>query len=169
MEMVLTIFLGIVVCGAVTMMMIAAVAFIQDKKMFSSAPKEAQEVIIPREKELFYGSRAIGWTIMIISFLIILGVFVIGVWDGLRSGFSFWDYFIRFVVICTIYKLYDMIFFDYFFLIKYKFFQFYFPEIESAFEGRKYGFNIVSQLVKLIIIFPAFSALIGGVCTTFLG
>jgi hypothetical protein len=47
---------------AITLMMFSAVAFIQDKKFFSSAPKEAQEVIIPREKELFYGARAIVYT-----------------------------------------------------------------------------------------------------------
>ena len=62
--MVLTIFLSVVVCGAVSLMMISAVAFIQDEKMFSSAPKEAQELILPREKELFYGARAIGWTLI---------------------------------------------------------------------------------------------------------
>ncbi len=61
--MLLTIFLTIVFCVAITLMMFLAVAFIQDKKFFSSAPKEAQEVIIPREKELFYGARIIGWTI----------------------------------------------------------------------------------------------------------
>ncbi len=39
----------------------------------SSAPKEAQEALLPREKELFYGARTIGWTLMIFSFLMILG------------------------------------------------------------------------------------------------
>ena len=42
-------------------MLLAAVAFIQNKKFFSSAPREMQEVIQPREKELFYGTKAIGW------------------------------------------------------------------------------------------------------------
>ncbi|MCR5687940.1 MAG: ATP-binding cassette domain-containing protein [Lachnospiraceae bacterium] len=37
-------------------MMFAAVAFIQDKKFFSSAPKEAVEAIRPRDKELFPGA-----------------------------------------------------------------------------------------------------------------
>ena len=40
--MLLTIFLAIVFCAALSLMLISAIAFIQDKKLFSSAPKEAQ-------------------------------------------------------------------------------------------------------------------------------
>jgi hypothetical protein len=148
-------------------MMISAVAFIQNKKFFSSAPKEAQEAIIPREKELFYGARTVGWVLMIFSMLMILGVGVIAIWDGFRSSFSFWQFFIRFVVIFAAYKIYDMIFFDYFLLMKYHFFQYYFPEVEKVYEGRKYGYNIKSQLIKLLIIFPAASAIAAWICDRF--
>lgn len=165
--MLLTIFLAIVVCAAATMMMISAVAFIQDEKFFSSAPKEAQEAIQPRDKELFYGARAIGWVILSLSFAMIAGVVIIAIWDGFRNAFTFWQFFVRLLVIFTIYKAYDMIFFDYFFLLKFKFFQHYYPEIESAFAGRKYGFNIKSQLLKLLVIFPAVSALAAWICTLF--
>lgn len=53
--MILTIFLAIVFCESMAMMLISAVAFIQDNKFFSSAPKEAQAVLIQRDKEPFYG------------------------------------------------------------------------------------------------------------------
>ena len=66
--MLLTFFLSVVVCGAVSLMMISGIAFIQDIKMFSSAPKEARDVLIPRDRELFYGARTIGWVLMIFSF-----------------------------------------------------------------------------------------------------
>lgn len=62
--MLLTIFLAIVFCAAITLMLISAVAFIQNKKFFSSAPKEAQKVIQPRTEELFYGARTIGWALL---------------------------------------------------------------------------------------------------------
>lgn len=163
--MLLTIFLAIVFCVAITNMMFAAVVFIQDKKLFSSAPKEFQKVIVPREKELFYGAKAIGWALLVFSFILILGVGVISVWDGLRSEYSFWKFFIRFIVIFTVYKLYDMICFDYFLLMKFHFFQFYFPEIEDVAQGRKYGYNIKSQLIKLLIIFPAASAFVAWICS----
>ena len=44
--MLLTVFLAIAFCAAITLMLLSAVVFIQDKKLFSSAPQEAQEVIL---------------------------------------------------------------------------------------------------------------------------
>lgn len=165
--MILTIFLAIVFCASITLMLISAVAFVQDIRFFSSAPKEAQEVLIPRENELFCGARIMGWMLMIFSMLMILGVGVISIWDGFRSGYTFSRFFLRFVLIFTIYKIYDMIYFDYFLLMKFHFFQHYFPEVESVYEGRKYGYNIKSQLLKLLVIFPAASALAAWICTLF--
>ncbi len=165
--MLLTIFLAIVFCAAISLMLLSAVAFIQDIRFFSSAPKEAQKVLQPREQELFYGARAIGWTLMIFSMLMIVGVGVISIWDGFRNDFTFWQFFLRFVFIFTIYKLYDMICFDYFLLCKFRFFQHYYPEVESVYNGRTYGYNIKSQLLKLLVIFPAASALAAWVCTLF--
>lgn len=163
--MLLTVFLAIVLCAAVTLMLLSAVAFIQKKEFFSSAPKGAQEVIEPRETELFYGARAIGWTLMIFAVFMIVGALAIAVWDGFRSGFAFWQFFLRFVLICTIYKVYDMVCFDYFLLMKFHFFQYYFPEVGSVYPLKKYGFNIKSQLLKLLVVFPAASALAAWICT----
>ncbi len=165
--MLLTIFLAIVFCAAISIMLLSAVAFIQDKKFFSSAPKEAQDAVQPRQEELFYGARTIGWTLMIFSFLMILGVGVVSIWDGIRSDFTFFQFFLRFILIFTIYKLYDMICFDYFLLMKFKFFQHYYPELETVYANRKYGYNIKSQLLKLLFIFPAASALAAWICTQF--
>ena len=165
--MLLTVFLSIVFCAAISLMLLSAVAFIQNEKFFSSAPKEAQALLKPRTKELFYGARRVGWTLMLFSFLMIAGVGVISIWDGFRSDFTFRQFFLRFVTIFTIYKLYDMICFDWFLLCRFRFFQFYFPEVESVYTGRKYGYNIKSQLLKLFVIFPAASALAAWICTLF--
>ena len=51
--------------------------------------------------------------------------------------------------------------------MKFKFFQHYFPEVEIVYSGRKYGYNIKSQLLKLLFIFPAASALAAWICTLF--
>ena len=120
--MFLTVFLSIVVCGSVSIMMVSGIAFIQDIKMFSSAPKEARDVLIPRDRELFYGARTIGWVLMLFSFAMILGSLAVALWDGLRNGFTFQQFFTRFVIIFSAYKVYDMIFFDYFLLMRYHFF-----------------------------------------------
>ena len=163
--MLLTIFLAVVFCAAITLMLLAAVAFIQKKELFSSAPKEAREVILPREKEPFYGARTIGWALMGFSVLMILGVGTVSIWDGFRSGFGFWQFFTRFVLIFTIYKVYDMVCFDYFLLMKFRFFQYYYPETESVYPVKKYGFNLKSQLLKLLVVFPAASALAAWICS----
>jgi len=165
--MLLTIFLAIVFCAAITLLLISAVAFVQDTRFFSSAPKEALELLKPRNEELFFGARAMGWVLIILSVLMILGVGVISIWDGFRSGFSFLQFFLRFVLIFTIYKAYDMFFFDWFLLCRFRFFQYYYPEVAPVYDGRKYGFNIKSQLLKLFVIFPAVSALAAWVCTRF--
>ena len=69
---------------------------------------------------------------MAFSVLMILGVGVIAVWDGFRSSFTFPQFFLRFALIFTIYKAYDMVCFDYFLLMKFKFFQYYYPEVEAG-------------------------------------
>ena len=81
------------------------------------------------------------------------------------SLLSFLQFFLRFVLIFDIYKVYDMICFDYFLLMKFRFFQHYFPEVENVYNGRKYGYNIKSQLLKLLLIFPAASALAAFICS----
>lgn len=165
--MLITVFLAVIFCAAITILLISAVVFVQRKEFFSSAPKEVQAAIKPRDKELFYGARAMGWVLMAMSVFIILGVGVVAIWDGFRNGYSFWQFFTRFILIFTIYKLYDMIFFDWFILCRFQFFQHYYPEAGNVLTHRKYGFNLKSQLLKLLLIFPAASALAAWICTLF--
>ena len=47
------------------------------------------------------------------------------------------------------------------------FFQHYYPEVAPVYDGRKYGYNLKSQLLKLFVIFPAASALGAWICTLF--
>ena len=165
--MLLTLFLSIVFCAAITLLLVSAVAFVQDNRFFSSAPKEALEVLKPRDKELFPCARTMGWVMMIISLLMILGVGVIAIWDGFRNDYTFREFFLRFVLIFTIYKAYDMVFFDCFLLCRFHFFQYYYPEVAPVYNGRKYGYNLKSQLLKLLVIFPEVSALAAWICTRF--
>ena len=59
----------------------AAVALVQDKSLFGSAPKDIVDAIQPRE-ERFKGARFLGWSLIILSMLILVAVAVIGIWDG---------------------------------------------------------------------------------------
>ena len=163
--MLMTLFLAIVFCAAITLMLISAVTLIQNEKFLSSAPKEALELLKPRNDEVFFGARAMGWVLMTISILMILGVGAVSIWDGFRNGFSFFQFFLRFVLIFTVYKAYGMIFFDWFLLCRSRFFQHYYPEVSPVYNGRKYGYNLKSQLLKLLVIFPAASALAAWICS----
>ena len=91
--MLLTLFLAIIVCAAVTLMLISAVAFIQDKRLFSSAPKEALALIQPKQNELFSGAHVMGWVLLIFSAVMILGALAVAIWDGFRSGYTLAQFF----------------------------------------------------------------------------
>ena len=165
--MLLTVFLALVFCGAITLLLVSAIAFVQDTRLFSSAPREVRALLQPRKEEPFHGARTMGRVMMIISVLMILGVGAVSIWDGLRSGYTFGQFFLRFVLIFTIYKAYDMVFFDWFLLCRFHFFQHYFPETAPALRNRRYGFNLKSQLLKLLVVFPAASAIAAWICTQF--
>lgn len=45
------------------------------------------------------------------------------------------------------------------------FFQYYYPEVNAVYPLKKYGYNLRSQLLKLLVVFPAVSALVAWICT----
>ena len=47
--MLLTFFLALVFCGAITLLLVSAIAFVQDTRLFSSAPREALALLKPRK------------------------------------------------------------------------------------------------------------------------
>lgn len=53
--MLLTIILSVIVMAGLFLMLIAGVAFIQDKKYFTSAPKDVQDAIL-QERKLYAGT-----------------------------------------------------------------------------------------------------------------
>lgn len=55
-----TLLAACVMMGGLFLMILAAVALIQDKRMFTSAPRDIQEAIVPREQERFPGAHAAG-------------------------------------------------------------------------------------------------------------
>ena len=114
---------------AILLMMLAyflilygAVGFIQDKRFFGSAPKE-NLAAIPDKKERFRGAHLIGWLIEAIAILLFAGAALLVVWDGVRNGFRFWNYFVRFLVMLYCLEIYDILFFDWVLLCHSNFFR----------------------------------------------
>ena len=73
---------------SVCLLLYAAVALIQDRRFFTTAPKDIQAAAI-EHPERFPGAHALGWVLAIISLLAMIGAFVYGGWDGVKNGFSF--------------------------------------------------------------------------------
>lgn len=92
-----TILLSIALMAGLFLMLWSAVGFIQDKRFFTSAPKEAQEVIRPQNAR-FKGQHAVGWLLMILSLVLMGGAVIAGAHDGMQKDFGFWQFFIRFAV-----------------------------------------------------------------------
>ena len=164
--MLLTIILSLVFIASISLMLYSAVALVQKKKLFSSAPKDVQAAIIEREHERFKGARVFGWVLMIISMLGIAGAFIFAAVNGVQNHFALWQFFIRFLLMLYIYKAFDIICFDWLLLTKSHFFQHYYPEIEGCESLEKFGFNRRSQIIK-IVVFPFVSLLAAWICTLF--
>jgi hypothetical protein len=56
--MIVTILCGLLMMAGLFLMLLSGVGFIQDKRFFSSAPKEVREAVQPKE-ERFFGMHAL--------------------------------------------------------------------------------------------------------------
>lgn len=144
-------------------MLFAAVAFIQDKRFFGTAPKDVQERVLIHE-ERFPGMHILGYVLCIAAIAVIAGSVIIAVWDGIKRDYGFLQFFIRFMIMLEGYKIWDMLFLDNYLLTKSNFFQHYYPEIGDCKGVKEFGFNFKEQLLKLIVVFPVVSLAAAGLC-----
>ena len=149
--------------AGIALLLYSGVALVQDRRLFTSAPKEAQALLQPKP-ERFRGQHALGWALAVLAVLMVASALVIAIWDGVRSGFGFWQFFARFLIILYVYKAFDMICFDWLLMTRTRFFQHYYPEVDVCEAYHKYGFNLKSQIVR-IIVYPFIAALMAWVCT----
>ena len=92
-------------------------------------PEDVQEKLKPRLECLpMSPKRALGWIILALFVAGYLALFVIGGIDGLKHGFTFGQFFLRFFTIGAVIKAFDIIALDWYLLTKTHFFQHYFPE-----------------------------------------
>ena len=165
--MLLTLILSLTVILSVLLMLYSAVALIQKKALFSSAPKDIQAAIRDREKERFKGARILGVILLVISMLGFVGAFLYGAIDGIQKNFLLWQFFLRFLTILYIFKAFDIICLDWLLLTKSHFFQHYYPETIGCEGYRNFGFNRKSQITK-IILFPFVSLIASLICRLFM-
>lgn len=163
--MLLTAILSLVLMISLFLLILAIVAFVQDKRWFTSAPLDIQRAI-GEHPERFRGARFIGYILAVLAIVLFIGAFVYGAYDGIVQGWTFTSFLLRFVIMSFSLKLFDIIFLDWFLLTKSHFYQHYFPETEGCEGYHSFGFNRWSQLLS----FPLYlilSAAIAFVCTLF--
>lgn len=134
-----------------------AVGFIQDKRFFGSAPKE-NLAAIPDKKERFRGAHLIGWLIEAVAILLFAGAAVLSVWDGVRNGFRFWNYFVRFLVMLYCLEIYDILFFDWVLLCHSNFFPHFYPELKGVVGPHMFGYNKKQHALHFVVYIPACAA-----------
>lgn len=145
--MLVTIALACVMMAGLLLMIFAAVALIQDKRMFTSAPKDIQEAIRPRTGQRFPGAHVLGWLLLVVAVVLVLGPLVIAGWEGVRDGLGYWQLFGRFLVMLLLVKAFDVLFLDWFLLCHSHFYQHYYPETEGCAGFHSFGFNARSHVV----------------------
>ncbi len=148
---------------ALLLLIVSVVVFIQQKRFFTSAPKDIQEAIIER-KERFFGAHLIGYIIMVIAIVLFLGGFVYAIYNGRIHQFQWIDYFVRFMIMFYGLSLFDIVFLDWFLLTKSHFYQHYFPETEGCKGYANFGFNRKEQVTKLIA-YPFVCMVLAFLCT----
>ena len=155
----------LMIMAAYFLVLYGGVGFIQDKRFFSSAPKENLEAI-PDTKERFPGAHIIGWIIEVIAILMFIGAAVLGVWDGVKNDFTYWQFFVRFLVMLYCMEIYDILFFDWFLLCRSNFFPHFYPELKGIVGPHMFGYNKKTHIIHFALYIPACAAA-AGICMLF--
>ena len=163
--MLLTVVLSLAMMASLFLMLYAAVALVQDKRLFTSAPKDIQATVQPKA-ERFPGAHILGWCILAIALLLAAGAIVCGGWDGVLNHFTFRQFFCRFLFMLVALKAFDVLVFDWFLLCHSRFFPHYYPEVSNLVGPHQFGFNWRSHLLHLLAFLPV-SAGIAWICTLF--
>ncbi len=163
--MIITIISTLMMMVAYFLILYAGVALIQDKKFFASAPKEIVDAV-PDRKERFRGAHTVGWIVIAVAFLTFAVAFVLGGWNGIKSDFGFFGFFIRFLIMLYGMELFDIGFFDWKLLCHSNFFPRFYPEVKDIVGPHFFGYNWKTHLMHFIIYIPA-CAVVAFICTLF--
>ncbi len=147
------------------LLLYGAVGFIQDKRLFGSAPKENLEAMKDVElRERFPGAPLIGWIIVITGLLLFAGAVALATRDGIKNDFGFFGFFVRFLVILYAMETYDILFFDWVLLCHSNFFPHFFPQLKGVVGPHMFGYNKKQHVMHFVLYIPL-AAVIAFVCT----
>ena len=164
--MLLTILLSLAGCALLFFGIWGVTVTMPTKELAKNFPEDVQERLKPRleawERQGPSPRRILGWVILILFCVAYLGLFAVAGIDGLHRGFSFRQFFFRFLIIGGVIKAFDIGALDYFLLTKTHFFQHYFPETEGCAGWQDFGYNRKQQTrqIVMILIGSAITALV---------
>lgn len=133
----------------VVIFMAVTLAFIP-KIIVKSAPKDIQEKVLARPDNPKW-KTVTGIVLAVIILLSILGLFTWAGKDAVDENMSFWMILARFLILFEGFKIFDMICFDWLLLTKLNIFQKFFPETIGCKGYESFGFNLKSQITKIVI------------------
>lgn len=148
--MIVTIILSLIMMVGYFLILFGVVAFIQNKKFFKFAPKDILNAILPHE-ERFKGAHILGYLILFVGIILLIGPLVIGMIDGIYHDFELYQFIIRFLTMLILLELFDIFFIDLFLLCHSSFYQYYYPETTGCEGFKHFGFNWKSHLIKTFI------------------
>lgn len=161
----ITILAALMIMAAYFLILYGGVGFIQDKRFFSSAPKE-NLAAIPDKKERFPGAHIVGWLIEGVAVLLFAGAVLLAVGNGIRNDFGFFQFFARFLIMLYCMEIYDIFFFDWFLLCRSNFFPHFYPELKGIVGPHMFGYNRKTHIVHFGIYIPICAAA-AWICTLF--
>ena len=165
--MYMTILLAVIMMIGLFLLLWAGVGFIQNKKFFSSCPKEVLEVIQSKEKR-FYGQYILGWLLAFVAILLMVTAIIIGAVNGIQNNFTFIQFFNRFLMMLLLLKAFDIVFFDWILLCNrgFSFFEHYYPEVVDKLSPKLFGYNKREHIIQVLFMIIG-SLVIAWICTLF--
>ena len=160
-----TLILTLTMCALLFLMIWSATYFYPWTGLLRFFPKDIEEKARMHQPP-FPAAPVIGWILMLLCALGFVGVIIYGGWDGVRKGFTFGQFLVRFLVILLGMKAFDIIVLDYILITKTQFFQHYIPETKGCVGYHSFGYNRKEQLTRILTL-PFVALLIAWVCTQF--
>ncbi|WP_044933831.1 hypothetical protein [Pseudobutyrivibrio sp. LB2011] len=163
-----TIALSVIMMLGLFLMLLGGVGFVQDKRFFSSAPKEVLDVVPETKSQRFAGQHILGWIIISLAVVLMIAAVIIEGYYGVKNESRFLQQFLRFMLMFLGLKAFDIGFFDWFLLCNagLNFFPHFYPETKPVLNKHLFGYNWKTHLLHVICIIPV-SALLAGMCLLF--
>ena len=158
-----TLILTLILCLLLFLMIWSAAYFLPWKGLMDFFPEDIKAAAIDH-KPPFSTAPVFGWICMVLCMLGFLGVALYGGYEGMQKGYTFVQFFLRFLIMLYGLKVFDIVCLDYFLITKTQFFQHYLPETKGCAGYNAFGYNRKEQ-IKRIILIPFEALFMAVVCT----